>query len=80
MLEMLIVESLMEEFIKIFIHLAVLGLSCSMQNLSLWRVGFSTCGSQILELWALLPHDIKDLSSQARDGTHVLCIGRHILS
>ena len=49
MLEMLIVESLMEEFIKIFIHLAVLGLSCGMQNLSLWRVGFSTCGSQILE-------------------------------
>ena len=49
MLEMLIVQSWMEEFIKIFIHLAVLGLSCEMQNLSLQRVGFSTCGAQILE-------------------------------
>ena len=49
MLEMLIVQSLMEEFIKIFIHLAVLGLSCEMQNLWLQRVGFSTCGAQILE-------------------------------
>ena len=29
-----------QEFIKIFIHLAVLGLSCEMQNLSLQRVGF----------------------------------------
>ena len=72
-------------FIYVFIYLfwAALGLSCSMQDLSLWRTGFSLVvvhGLSSCGVCTQLPHSRWDLSSQTRDQTHFPCIGRQILN
>ena len=54
---------------KLFIYLAVLGLSYDVWGL------LSICGA-----WAYLPYGMWDLSSLTRDGTCVPCIGRQILN
>ena len=54
---------------KLFIYLAVLGLSYDVWGL------LSICGA-----WAYLPYGMWDLSSLTRDGTRAPCIGRQILN
>ena len=75
--------------------LVVLGLHCGMQALCYSSRGFSSCGAWTLQLWhtgsrarglsscgtwAWLPHGMWDVSSPARDQTHVPCIGKQILN
>ena len=72
---------LIEEFFfffnfKKYLSLAVLGLSCIMWDLSLWPMDSLVAARAAQCARAQSPHGVWDLSSRARDQTHVCFIGR----